>query len=297
MISLRAQAMILLLKVINRRKIYLSRESLLKGISDTRKAGPAKPTQKQEKKLLISRVVFQERDVYRLQSHRAPPVARVIYFHGGAYVRPITSFHWRMLADLVEQTGMEFIVPLYPLAPENNGLSTLQFVTDLYDQETFDGLPILLMGDSAGGGLALALAGVLKSKPFLAPRRLILISPCVDMEMSNPKIASIETTDPMLHAVGVREAGRLYAGALSLSHPAISPANGDMVGLPPMTIFLAGRDIVSPDAMAYATTAMIRGCNVDLHIEQDMFHVWPIFGFPEAIRTRKEIVKSALSSI
>lgn len=283
--SLGAKATFLMLRLIRRKRIYASQQGLAQGIRQTRQAGPARPAAALARDLHIAQESVAGREVFRVRSKRSPPkAARVVYFHGGAYVRPITGFHWRLLAALAHATGVELVVPLYPLAPEHHGLAALAFARQVHLRESAHGDPLFLMGDSAGGGLALALAAALRDQGTESARRLILITPWVDVELPHPDAPAIEPHDPMLAVVGARLAGQMYAGALPTSHPAISPIRGALHGLPPMTVFVAGRDILGPDAMAFADKARASGCEVDLHVAPGMVHVWPLLGFAESRR-------------
>lgn len=283
--SLGAKTTFLLLRLIRRKRIYASPQGLEQGIRQTRQAGPARPTAKQARDLHIAQEEVHGHAVFRVRSKRTQPVAaRIVYFHGGAYVRPITGFHWRLVAELAHATGVELVVPLYPLAPEHHGLAALEFAQQVHQRESAQGDPLFLMGDSAGGGLALALAAALRDQGAQAAHRLILITPWVDVELPHPEAPAIEPRDPMLAVVGARLAGQMYAGSLPTSHPAISPMRGALHGLPPMTLFAAGRDILGPDAIAFATKAQAHGCEVDLRVAPDMVHVWPLLGFAESRR-------------
>ena len=298
MTSLGAKTMFALLHVLRRKRIYTSVEGLAHGIQQTRRAGPARPTAAMHKALHIAEETLANQTVYRVRSKSHPaPKARVIYFHGGAYVRPVTSFHWRHIAALAHATGCEYVVPLYPLAPESHGLAALEFARQVYRRESAHGAPIVLMGDSAGAGLALALAAGVRDAGERAARRLILLTPWVDVELPHPDAHAIEPTDPMLGRVGVLEAGRLYAGTLPTSHPAISPARGNLQGLPAMTLFVAGRDILGPDALAFAEQARSSGCAVDVHFAQDMMHAWALLGFAESRKARAAMAAATLAAI
>lgn len=298
MTSLGAKTMFALLHLLRRKRIYASVEGLVHGIRQTRSAGPARPTAAMHKALHIAEESLDNRTVYRVRSKSRPAAkARVLYFHGGAYVRPVTSFHWRHIAALSHATGCEYVVPLYPLAPESHGLAALEFAREVYRRESAHGAPIVLMGDSAGAGLALALAAAARDAGERAARRLILLTPWVDVELPHPEVHAVEPTDPMLARAGVLEAGRLYAGALPTSHPAISPARGNLQGLPPMTLFVAGRDILGPDALAFAEQARSSGCEVDVHFAQEMMHAWAVMGFAESRIARAAMAEAVQAAI
>jgi acetyl esterase/lipase len=124
-----------------------------------------------------------------------------------------------------------------------------------------------------------------------------LLTPWVDVELAHAEVTSIEARDPMLAIAGALEAGRLYAGSLPTSHPAISPARGELRGLPPMTIFAGGRDILGPDAVAFAEKARASGCEVELRFEPEMIHAWALLGFPESRATLAEMASAVRAAI
>lgn len=162
--SLRHHALVLVLQAMRRRRIYASVEGLQRGIAQVRRAGPAAP-RASGTALTVQRRELAGHPVFTLAPARpAQPPRPVLYLHGGGYVRPITRHHWGFLEWLVRTTGCEVTVPLYPLAPESTCLDTLAWVTAVHAQLAARHAPqaIHLMGDSAGGGLALALAQSLR---------------------------------------------------------------------------------------------------------------------------------------
>ncbi|WP_374318056.1 alpha/beta hydrolase fold domain-containing protein [Aquabacterium sp.] len=288
--SLGALATFTLLRLMRRRRIYASRAALLEGVAQTRRAGPAAPPSG----LADVSVTMGTRDgcpVYVLRPARREVQVQVLYLHGGAYCRPITRFHWHLLIDLARRANAEILVPLYPLAPEACGLSALHFVSGLHTEwASRAAAPTVLMGDSAGGGLALALAVACRDEGRVAAERLMLITPWVDVAVPSAKAQRIEASDPMLALDGVRAAGELYAGELGVAHPSISPARADLRGLPSMTMYVGGCDVLGPDAIEMAAQARSAGVVVDLQVQPDMMHVWPLLGFREARDARSHMV-------
>ena len=296
--SLRSHLLVALLRVTRRKRIYSSIDAMVDGIKKVRQQGPARPTPGMMGDVVVEREVVNNIEVYRLSPSVTPALAMpVLYLHGGAYIRPITSFHWRFLRSIVEQTGCTFIVPLYPLAPEANCAQAVAAVTNVYIREcTRAGVEsVAVMGDSAGGGLALALCYALRQKATPLPRSLVLICPWLDVTMTNPLIGVTEKNDPMLATIGTREAGRLYAGDLGLQHCYVSPLYGDPSGLPPILLFAGTNDIVHYDGLLFAEKARAAGSPVDLQIGQEMIHVWPILPIPEGKEAREKVAQHLLS--
>lgn len=296
--SLRSRLLVAFLRVTRRKRIYSSIEALHEGIYKVRLQGPARPTPEMMGSVIVEREALKDIEVYRLSPHVKPSMVKpVLYLHGGAYVRPITSFHWRFLRSLVEQTGCTFIVPLYPLAPEANCACAVETVRNVYLSECARaGVESLaVMGDSAGGGLALGLCYALRQKVFPLPRSLTLICPWVDVTMTNTSIALFEKSDPMLATVGTKEAGRLYAGDLGVRHCYVSPLYGEPSDFPPILLFAGTNDISHYDALLFAEKARAAGSAVDLQIGEEMIHVWPILPIPEGKKAQAEIARHLLA--
>ena len=291
--SLGHHALVLLLHAMRRRRIYASAKSLQRGIAQVRRTGPAAPPAPGAA-LSVGRQELAGHPVFTLAPARPVQAPRpVLYLHGGGYARPITQQHWGFLAWLVRTTGCEVTVPLYPLAPESTCTDTLAWVHAVHAQLATQHAPeaIHLMGDSAGGGLALALAQNLRDAGQPPAAQMVLITPWVDVAVPYPAAVHTARRDPMLALAGVREAGRLYAGALPLDHPAVSPAWGDVAGLPPMTVFVATRDLLGHDALAFAERVQQAGGALELHRGEGLVHVWPLLPVPEARAARAAIAR------
>ena len=279
-----------------RRRIYASAEGLQRGIAQVRRTGPAAPPAPGTA-LNVQRRDLAGHPVFTLAPARPVHAPRpVLYLHGGGYVRPITPQHWGFLAWLVRTTGCEVTVPLYPLAPESTCTDTLAWVHAVHAQlaTRHAAETIHLMGDSAGGGLALVLAQTLRDEGQPPAAQMVLITPWVDVAVSHPAAVHTAQRDPMLALAGVREAGRLYAGALPLDHPTVSPARGDVAGLPPMALFVATRDLLGHDALAFAERVQKTQGAMELHRGEGLVHVWPLLPVPEA-RTARAVIAQRLT--
>ncbi|NUN62927.1 MAG: alpha/beta hydrolase [Burkholderiaceae bacterium] len=290
-LSVRTRLFKLILRLIQRKRIYSSIPHLMSGIAQTRREGPARPSSKMYEQLDVRCESMEGCEVYTLQPRSCPAdVKTVLYLHGGAYCRPITRYHWSLLQWLVKHLACRVVVPLYPLAPENVCRDAVQAVLQIHQKVVDRHGPIsALMGDSAGAGLSLALCQELRAANSTLPGRLVLITPGVEATLQNSAIAQTEPHDLMLGAVGAREAMRLYAGELGSEHPWVSPLHADLRGLPPMQIFVATDDILSHDAILFAAKAREANCTVELHIAEGMMHVWPLLPLPEAEESRVAI--------
>jgi acetyl esterase/lipase len=291
--SLHNHLLIFLLRLMNRKAALaalLSSDALL---AQDRLRGPDRPTAKMKQRIDVSVEPLNGFELYTLKPKNARPGRHVLYLHGGAYVRSITKYHWRLLQQLVEEQGCTFSVPLYPLAPEYTSTHAVPLALAAYAlaRERSPSQAVVVMGDSAGAGLALALCFALRDLERVLPDQLILICPWVDVEMENPAIAATEPLDPMLSRHSLATAGSLYGAGLPLSHPWTSPLQGDFTGLPDTTLFAATRDIVSHDSLALAAAARAQGVNVTVRIGEGMIHVWPLLPIPEGRAARAEIAQ------
>lgn len=290
--SLSNRLLVALLQITRRKRVYSSVQQVLDGIRQVRQQGPARPSARLQQRLVVQHQFLDGIEVYHLAPrHRPARSTQVVYLHGGAYIRPITVHHWRFLQALVERTGCSVSVPLYPLAPEASGEQAVKAALTVYQQACaaagVDALPV--MGDSAGGGLALALSFKLREAQAPLPASLTLICPWLDVSLQHPDIATTEPHDPMLATLGLQEAGRLYAGELGVQHPLVSPLHGDLSGLPPILLFAGTRDIAHHDELLFVTKARAAGVKVELVVGEGMVHVWPILPIAEGKQALERI--------
>jgi len=292
--SLSSRLLVALLQVTRRKRVYSSVQQVLAGIRQVRQQGPARPSARMQQRLLVQHQHIAGIEVYQLAPRTTPArSAQVLYLHGGAYIRPITTHHWRFLQALVERTGCSVTVPLYPLAPEASGEQAVNAALAVYQHACAAAKvdAVHVMGDSAGGGLALALSFKLREQHAPLPSSLTLICPWLDVSMQHPDIATTEPRDPMLAAIGLREAGRLYAGELGVQHPLISPLHGELSGLPSLLLFAGTRDIAHHDELLFATKARAAGAKVELVVGDGLVHVWPILPIAEGRQALERIAR------
>ena len=228
--------------------------------------------------------------VWTVRPRRAWCGARVLYVHGGGYVHPLTADYWR-LARALSRAPAEVSVPGYPLAPDADVDEVLPRLLDLYDDlaGAMPALPVVLMGDSAGGALVLAMAMCLRERGAPPPAAVVTLSPWLDATLSEPEVQGLEATDPMLAESGLRAAGRSWAGVRGPDDPLVSPVHGDLRGLPPIHVWIGDRDILRPAVDALAERADVADADLHVHEVTAMFHVWMTRAIPEARRTRRQL--------
>jgi epsilon-lactone hydrolase len=217
----------------------------------------------------------------------------ILYLHGGAYIQNFVRQHWLFLSFLVEQTQCTITAPDYPLAPAHTYADAFAMVEPLYEawvQAAGMGRT-LLMGDSAGGGFALALAQCVKHNGMRQPSKIILLSPWLDITLTNPDIEKIDPLDPFLSVQGLRKAGLAYAGNASPVDFRLSPLYGSLNGVAEISIFIGSKDILAADARKLAAMATEQGITVNYREYKDMVHVWMLLNFRESKQARIEIVQ------
>jgi len=187
------------------------------------------------------------------------------------------------VSRLAVETNTRFLVPIYPLAPAETAETIVPKATDLAAGLIAEvgAENTSLLGDSAGGGMALAVALQLRDRDLPAPHRTVLISPWLD----------ITGTDPQLEVIAPHG---VYRGSLAETDPMVSPLYGDLRGLGSLTMFSGTRDILNADATKFLSLARAAELTIDYHEAAGMIHVFPILPIPEGTAARAIIAQSMI---
>jgi acetyl esterase/lipase len=253
-----------------------------------------KPSNYLLKKYLVSSEYIHNKAVFTIQNKSSLAKTKTILFlHGGSYITNFCFYHWKFINELLKNNdSIRVIAPDYPLSPEFTYEDNFQFLDEMivkYDtcfQENF-----ILMGDSAGGGLALALAQRLKKQNNKVPDEIILLSPFLDYTLNNPIIDSIQKKDIFLNANDLRSIRNGYANNLDFAHPVLSPINGDLNDIGNITVFTGTYDILHADAIALKEKCLQKNITINYFEYSKMIHVWMIFTLlPESKKTVKQIL-------
>jgi epsilon-lactone hydrolase len=286
--SLTAQAFQSLMRVATAGRLPRDEETLRKGLESGRRPGAGDPPASLFKQCAVD--IRQEggQRIFTVRPRGDGPVrGQLLYLHGGGYVNPPAFLHWWFIARLVKTLGLACTVPRYPLAPEHHCDAGIAFAGEVYRQLVSDhgAEKVLVMGDSAGGGLALAMLQQAKT----APAGLILNAPWLDAGVSDPSQIEIERRDWLLNRFTLRTWGAWWGGSRDLQDPMVSPLFGDLSEIPPTLMFCGSADILVADArrLAVAAPGKVR------YIEEDgLMHVYPLIPFlPEARRAWTEITQ------
>ncbi|MDP4090416.1 MAG: alpha/beta hydrolase [Bacillota bacterium] len=254
---------------------------------------PYSPPRRILKKSHIRKAQADGMDYYVLRGGSGTVKKQILYLHGGAYIAQPTPLHWDFLLRLLENLDAEITVPIYPKAPRHQFQEAFEKVLKVYEEIITRTEPkeIVVMGDSAGGGFSLALAQLLQKKELPQPGNIILISPWLDITMTNPEIPSLEKLDPMLGTQGLIEAGKAWAGGQAPDYYLLSPINGDIKGLGSISLFIGTHEILLPDARRFRDIAEEQGSHINYYEYEEMFHVFPAAPIPEAKKAIDEMVR------
>ncbi len=216
----------------------------------------------------------------------------VVYVHGGGYVHEIQEQHWRLVADLADAAGATVLVPVYGLAPDHHAAEAHSLMRAVLEHASAHG-PAYLIGDSSGGGLALAAAIAWQATGGRPPSGLTLISPWLDIALRNHGIDAVQSRDPWLSRDGLRLCGSRWASDIPLDDFRVSPINGSLSGLPPIDLYIGTDDIFLPDCQKLRDAA--DPGRINYHEERGAIHVYPLLPVPEGRAARRAILATVTS--
>lgn len=213
------------------------------------------------------------------------PRRTVVWIHGGGFMAPLDPFHLRYATRLARALDARIVLPDYPLTPEHTWRDCYETLVSVTARYAADG-PVVLGGDSAGGGLALAVAMGVRDRGGPQPTQLLLHSPWVDLTGSTPETPGYAARDPWLFLGKLHAYAGWWAGSSDdLGRPEVSPALSDLDGLPPALMFCGTRDALVPGCRLLARRAGESTWELTYVEEPDLLHVYPLLPFiPEAAR-------------
>lgn len=226
-------------------------------------------------------------DVHTIRPRGTRPRTSVVYLHGGGYVAPADPVHLRHALRLARHLGdAEVVMPCYPLAPEATWRDSHEPLVTMLAGLTARQDRVVVAGDSAGGGLALAVVQGLRDAGGTLPSHVVLHAPWVDLTTSTPDTYELDAVDPWLFIGKLELYAEWWAGdPADLGRPEVSPALGDLSGLPPTLVTCGTRDLLVPGCRLLADRAAAAGWDLTYLEAPDLIHVFAILpGLPEARR-------------
>jgi triacylglycerol lipase len=209
----------------------------------------------------------------------------VVAIHGGAFILPPTIFHWIDYSMMAYQTGATIEVPIYPLMQQGGtaGVVVPKMAGLISTEITAHGAShVSVLGDSAGGTLALASVEYLVANNQAVPASMVLLSPWLDVSDTNPNIAYVH--DPILPPLGsgAQNISKVWAGNLPENNYEVSPLYGSLKGLPPTYVYSGSLDEASPDALVLQQEAVAHGAPISFALVNGEIHDW-IFLTPDGL--------------
>jgi epsilon-lactone hydrolase len=225
---------------------------------------------------------------------RADKQRVIMYIHGGAYCAKTPLVHRPMTIHMAELSETRIIAPDYRLAPEHPYPAGLDDVRLVYKHLLATGYApenIFLMGDSAGGGMCLALMLCLRDEGLPLPAAAFLISPWVDLYAEEtPRLLELAKKDAYIRLRGLHTTAKWYAQELPLTHPHISPAFANLKDLPPLLIHMSKDEVLLEGNERLVKQAQQDGVSVTFKTWDGLFHVFQIMSgiIPEARQSLQE---------
>ena len=194
--------------------------------------------------------------------------AVILYLHGGAYILGSAKAYRNFAGEIANHAGVAAFVLDYRLAPEHIFPAAIDDSIAAFQGLSQDSASVAVVGDSAGGGLALALA---ESKLTKRPAAVVVLSPMTDLALTGETITSNAKADFILNKFALAAAAGQYLGPNDVRNPRASPLYGNLTELPPISIHTGADEILLDDSRRFAERA---GGDIILHIWEGMQHVF-----------------------
>lgn len=218
----------------------------------------------------------------------------IFYTHGGGYVSGNCIDHRMHVAKIVHAAGVGALLYDYRLAPEHPFPAGMEDTLTAYRWLLGQGLnpaSIVIVGESAGGGLCLASLLAIRDEKLPLPAAGVALSPWTDLALTGESYRTNALRD--ISILGSWDIwSKYYIGPNDPCNPWISPLYGDMRGLPPILIQVGDHEILLDDAVGFAEKARDAGVDITLHVWEDMVHCFPLLApmFPEATQAWEETI-------
>lgn len=204
----------------------------------------------------------------------------LLYLHGGGYLIGSVESHRAMIERITKATGARVLAVNYRLAPEHpypaavdDGVAAYRWLL----AQDYAADRISIAGDSAGGGLTIAVLVALRDAGESMPGCAVPISPWTDMECSGDSITSRAAVDPMVQKEILLEMGGAYLNGADPKDPLASPLNADFRGLPPLLIQVGDAEVLLDDSTRLEDKMKAAGVDVTVEVWDEMVHVWHLF--------------------
>lgn len=245
------------------------------------------------KKYQNDQFLVYNRNVVTFASNNNNVNKHIIFLHGGGYTTEATTQYWWMIKQVLKKSDFKLSFIDYPLAPEHTYKEAHEMLAQAYT-ELIKKHPkdcFYFLGDSAGGGLGLSFAQTLRNNNFeKMPAKIALLSPWVDISLSNPEIKELEKKDLLLSPEALLTCALQFANGLDLKAPVLSPLYGVMDNLNSIGIFVGYDEIFVSDCRKLKRK--IEASDTDLFYKEypDMQHDFIVL----PIKERQVLLKDVL---
>ncbi|GJL94522.1 MAG: hypothetical protein DHS20C05_09270 [Hyphococcus sp.] len=214
----------------------------------------------------------------------------ILFMHGGGYAFGSSKSHAGLTCALALECNASVFSLDYRMAPEAPFPAAVDDAVSTYCwllAQRINPERIVLSGDSAGGGLALALLLSIKEQDLPMPAGAVLYSPWTDLTVTGGSIESNQKSEAMFQKIHITEGAKRYLNGADPKTPTASPLYGDLAGLPPMIIFVSNSEVLRDDSIRLHERLIDLNVDADMIVEEGLPHDWPVFvgSLPEARRT------------
>jgi acetyl esterase/lipase len=215
-----------------------------------------------------------------VSAKEARPDCTVLYLHGGGYALGSVRTH-RMLVSGISRAARARVLSVnYRLAPEHPFPAAVEDGVAAYRFLLQAGTPperVALAGDSAGGGLTVAVLLALRDAGQPLPAAAVCISPWFDLALTGESMRTRAELDPMVRPEQLQLMADIYLAGADPRTPLASPLHGELSGLPPMLIQVGTAEVLLDDSTRFSAAAREAGVDVTLETWDEMIHVWHAF--------------------
>lgn len=218
--------------------------------------------------------------------------AAMLYLHGGGYIIGSTNSHRHMVAAIAKAAAVNVLALDYRLGPESAFPAALEDAIAGYQHLLGLGIPasqLTIGGDSAGGGLTIAVLLALRDRSIPLPAAAVCLSPWVDLTATAGTYTTKAAVDPICNLKQITDMANGYLQGQDAKAPYASPLFADLQGLPPLLVHVGTEEVLLDDSLQFTGRARQAGVNVTLEVWDEMIHVWHFFF--AALREGREAIE------